>query len=69
MPPTKSKEQARRGIARATLLWGGVSLSGVGILAGFTIWHLVRRGRVLRGSLGNPRVVKLPDVAPREGGK
>ncbi len=63
MPPT-TKEQARRGVARATMLWGMISLSGIVLLAGFTIWHLVRRGRVLRDSLGNPRRAELPDVSP-----
>ena len=60
----ETDEQGRRRVIRATLLWSGVSLSGVGLLAGFTIWHLVRRGRVLRESLGNPRRVELPDAAP-----
>jgi hypothetical protein len=40
---------------------GLASIAAIGVLA---IWHLVRRGRLIREQLGNPRVVKLPISDP-----
>ena len=55
----------RRLLARATSLWGFLTLSGVSILVGLTIWHLVRRGRLLRAAQPPPRVIEpLPVPAP-----
>ncbi len=60
------RREDRRIIARATSLWGLLTLSGVSILVGFTIWHLVRRGRLLRASLAPPRLVEPLEVPPVE---
>ena len=45
----------RRRIAGAATLWGILALSGTTILSALAIWHLVRRGRLLRESLGPPK--------------
>jgi hypothetical protein len=56
---------ARRvGRAVARLLGVGiVAIAALGVLA---IWHLVRRGRLIRARLGPPRVVRPPDRGPTE---
>jgi heme exporter protein D len=52
----------RRKAAKAVKLWAAVTLSLVSILGALTIWHLVRRGRVLRDQLGPARDVRLPEL-------
>jgi hypothetical protein len=57
---------ARHRVGRvvASLLGVGVvAIAAIGILA---IWHLVRRGRLIRERLGPPRVVRLSDLEPTE---
>jgi hypothetical protein len=48
---------------RAARLWGYVTLSGVLTLAVFVIWHLVRRGRLLRDRSMPIRAVQLPEIS------
>lgn len=57
----KPEQRARIGRAVATLLgWGLVAIAALGLLA---LWHLIRRGRLLRASLAAPKAVSLPEVA------
>ncbi len=59
-PDLKPEERTRIGRAVAVLLgWGLVATAVLGLLA---LWHLVRRGRVLRANLARPRAVSLPEV-------
>ncbi|GIW88447.1 MAG: hypothetical protein KatS3mg108_2771 [Isosphaeraceae bacterium] len=51
----------RRRVGEAVRLWGGIALGGVLILGGLTIWHLKRRGWLVRERLGPPRDVEWPD--------
>jgi hypothetical protein len=46
--------------AVASLL--GVSVLSIGVVGWLTIWHLVRRGRLIRESLAPPRDVQLPEL-------
>jgi hypothetical protein len=65
-PELKPEERARIGREVVGLLgWGLVSSALLGLLA---LWHLVRRGRVLRANLTQPRSVSLPedDRPPRD---
>lgn len=57
IPRLATRVEDRKKIVNATRLWGLLTLSGVLLLAAFTIWHIVRRGRILRSSLAPPRVV------------
>jgi hypothetical protein len=41
----------------------GVGVFTIGVVGALTIWHLVRRGRLIRARLGPPRDVRLPDLA------
>jgi hypothetical protein len=55
----KPEERLRIGRAVVVLLgWGLVATALLGLLA---LWHLVRRGRVLRANLAPPRSVSLPE--------
>ncbi len=59
-------DRARVGRAASSVLFVGlVAIIAIGALA---IWHLVRRGRLIRERLGPPRIVRLPDLdsSPRD---
>lgn len=58
------RPEDRRNIARLTSLWGMLTLSGLTILAGMTIWHLIRRGRLIRSMLPPPRSVEPLEIPP-----
>lgn len=66
MGPTAIDSPSRRRarIAGAARLWGEVTLAAVSLLGALVIWHLVRRGRLLRDQLGPPRDVELPEIPP-----
>jgi hypothetical protein len=56
MPMREPRDQDRERQARnAAVLWGSLTLGGIGVLAAFALWHLARRGRLLRDRLGPPR--------------
>ena len=44
----------------------GVGIASIGVLGALMIWHLVRRGRLIRESLSPPRDVRLPDLGPAD---
>lgn len=55
-PDAHRRRQAReRRVRQAAVLWGGMTLGGVGVVSAFALWHLFRRGRRLRDRLGPPR--------------
>ena len=59
-PELKPAERVRIGRAAASLMvWGLAASAILGILA---LWHLVRRGRILRANLAPPRSVSLPEI-------
>ncbi len=51
-------------IGRAVSEFLGVGLAATAAIGLLALWHLVRRGRLIRRRLGNPKVVRLPDVGP-----
>jgi hypothetical protein len=54
----------RLGRAIAALLGTGlVAFAAFGVLL---IWHVVRRGRLIRERLSAPRVIRLPDFSEQE---
>lgn len=55
-------QRRRIGLAAAGLLSAG--LAGVAAIGALGIWHLVRRGRLIRARLDPPRDVRLPDLGP-----
>jgi hypothetical protein len=61
----KPEERVRIGRAAAILLgWGLVASTVLALLA---LWHLIRRGRILRANLAPPKVVSLPEVEANPG--
>ena len=66
-PDLAPRDRSRIGRAVAALLAAGlVAIAAIGVLA---IWHLVRRGRLIRERLGSPRDVRLPDLDLRPTGQ
>ena len=61
----KPEERIRIGRAVAVLLGWGLAASTV--LALLAIWHLIRRGRVLRANLAPPKTVSLPEIEAKPG--
>lgn len=62
-PELKPEERVRIGRAAAVLLgWGLVASALLGLLA---LWHLIRRGRILRQGQPPPKPAPLLDVDPR----
>ncbi len=59
-PPANAGD--RRRVHRAVTAWAALTLGGVVLLVALTLWHLVRRGRLLRERLGQPRVVRWPEL-------
>jgi hypothetical protein len=55
--PTARK---RLGEAVAALL--GTALVGLAAWGGLVIWHLVRRGRIIRERLDPPKIVRMPEL-------
>jgi hypothetical protein len=61
----KPEERARVGRAAAILLgWGLVASTVLALLA---LWHLIRRGRVLRANLAPPKTISLPEIEAKPG--
>lgn len=55
--PARTASSDRKRVAQAAMLWGGLALTGIILVAILTLWHLVRRGRVIRDSLAPPRPI------------
>ena len=53
-------ERKRLGEAVAALL--GTALVALAAIVGLLIWHLIRRGRIIRERLGPPRAVRMPEL-------
>jgi hypothetical protein len=62
------RPDARRKVVRAVGSLLGVGIVSIGVIGALLIWHLVRRGRLIREGLNPPRVVRLPGPGPIEPG-
>ena len=58
------RPDARRKVVRAVGSLLGVGIASIGVIGALIIWHLVRRGRLIREGLNPPRVVHLPRFDP-----
>jgi hypothetical protein len=67
MPDPSPRSPAdRRRIARVAADWGALTLGTLTTLVALILWHLVRRGRLLRQGLHPPRDVRLPEeISPQ----
>jgi hypothetical protein len=61
-PDLKPEDRKRIGRAVSGLLAAG--LVGIAALGALAIWHLIRRGRLIRERLAPPRPATLPEVVP-----
>lgn len=60
---TALRPEVRHRLGRALATWTALTLAAVVLLGALAVWHLVRRGRLLRDRLGPPRKVEVPDWA------
>ena len=58
--------EARARLGRAVALLLGTSLFALAAIGALLIWHLVRRGRLIRDRLSPPRDVWLPQLSDRK---
>ncbi|HEV3166186.1 MAG TPA: hypothetical protein VGZ22_19330, partial [Isosphaeraceae bacterium] len=54
------RTEARRRVGEAAATWLGLSLASISAVSALVVWHLVRRGRLIRERLPPPRIV--PDL-------
>lgn len=75
-PPAKRTSQLRRLLAtpearprvkRAVGSLLAVGVVSIGVIGALIIWHLIRRGRLIREGLPPPREVELPDLSELPG--
>jgi hypothetical protein len=60
------RPDARPRVSRAVVSLLGASVIAIAALGALIIWHLVRRGRLIREGLNRPRPVRWPAVDPIE---
>jgi hypothetical protein len=56
------RPEARPRVQRAVASLLAVGVFAIGVIGALVIWHLVRRGRLIRERLANPRDVRLPEL-------
>jgi hypothetical protein len=59
--------EARRRLAEAVAGLLGTALVALAAIGGLVIWHLVRRGRIIRDRLDPPKVVRRPELSDFKG--
>jgi hypothetical protein len=52
----------RQRLAEAVAALLGTALVAFAAVGGLLIWHLVRRGRIIRNRLDPPKIVRMPDL-------
>jgi hypothetical protein len=62
----RQRPEARTRLGRAVAALLGTALFTVGALGALLVWHLLRRGRLIRERLNPPRVVRMPGSADQE---
>jgi hypothetical protein len=60
------RPDARPRIGRAVAVLLGTGVFAIAALGALLIWHMVRRGRLIRERLSAPRVVRLPELPTPE---
>ena len=62
----EERPDARPRLGRAVAALLGTFLVAMAALGGLLIWHIRRRGRVIRERLNAPRIVRLPEATGHE---
>jgi hypothetical protein len=60
------RPEARGRLGRAIAVLLGTGLFAFAAFGALLIWHIVRRGRLIRERLSAPRIVRLPEFPARE---
>ena len=60
------RPEARPRLGRAIAILLATELIACAAFGALLIWHLIRRGRLIRERLKAPRVVRLPDLPAQE---
>jgi hypothetical protein len=61
--PVVNSPEAKRRLARLTATWAALALGSIVTMTALIVWHLIRRGRLIREGLPPPRDVDLAAVA------
>src|SRR4051794_10177361 len=59
-----ARPDARPRVRRAVTSLLGVTVASIAVIGGLLLWHIARRGRLIRERLNPPRDVRLPDLGP-----
>jgi hypothetical protein len=62
----EERPEARSRLGRAVAALLGTFLVAVALFGGLLIWHIMRRGRLIRERLNAPRIAHLPDATGPE---
>jgi hypothetical protein len=62
----EEQPQARSRLGRAVAILLGTTLVAVAAVGALVIWHLIRRGRLIKQRLNPPRQVWLPEIPAQE---
>jgi len=62
----EERPEARPRIGRAVAVLLGTGLVALAAFGVLLIWHMIRRGRLIRERLSAPRVVRLPELPASE---
>jgi hypothetical protein len=62
----EERPEARPRLGRAVAVLLGTTLVAVAAFGALLIWHIIRRGRLIRERLSAPRVVRLPEFPAQE---
>lgn len=60
------RPEARPRLGRAVAGLLGTGLVALAALGALLLWHVRRRGRLIRERLNSPRIVQLPEIPGRE---
>ncbi len=60
------RPEVRPRLGRAIAMLLGTGLIAFAAVGGLLIWHIIRRGRLIRERLSAPRVVHLPEFPTQE---
>ena len=63
---SNERPEARPRLGRAIAVLGGTALVAFAAVGGLLIWHIMRRGRLIRERLSDPRVIRLPEFPVKE---
>jgi hypothetical protein len=62
----EEQPEARPRLGRAVAVLLGTTLVALAAIGGLLLWHVRRRGRLIRERLSPPRIVRLPDFPGSE---